>query len=99
MPHTMDIGHEEASGETVSAKRMCYACDINIEEIGSMSPRKIVKSIDILKRTLQTKSMLIKRLRIQAHRQKQKIENLETLLSELQNKGLLSQASSDIIQV
>ncbi|XP_032674701.1 THAP domain-containing protein 1-like [Odontomachus brunneus] len=89
---------EEISDETVSTKRICYAGDINVEKVGSMSPRVVAKSMNILKKTCEKKNIVIKRLRVQLHRQRRKIENLETLLNKLQTKGLFSSTSPDIVQ-
>lgn len=91
--------HEKISNKTLSAKRLSYAGDIEIEKVKNMSPRTITKSMTILKKICEEKDKVINRLKVQIFRQKRKIENLETLLRELQRKGLLSSNSSDIIQV
>ncbi|XP_011860751.1 PREDICTED: uncharacterized protein LOC105557942 [Vollenhovia emeryi] len=94
----MEIDQHEETSNTLS-KRMCYAGDIKIETVGSMSPRTVMKSMTILKKTCKEKNKIIKRLRVQLFRQRRKIKNLETLLCELRTKGLLSSTSSDVIQI
>lgn len=90
---------EETNNETVSAKRMCYAGDINIEKVRTVSPTTLLKSMNILKRICEKKNAVINRLRVQIHRQKRKIKSLEALLNELRTKGFLSPTPSDIIKV
>ncbi|XP_024870392.1 THAP domain-containing protein 1-like [Temnothorax curvispinosus] len=90
---------EEEIYETPSKKRMCYAGDIKTAEMKNMSPRTLIKAMEILKRSCNKKDKIINRLKVQQYRQKKRIDSLQTLLCELRTKGLLSATSSDIVQV
>lgn len=85
--------------ETPSKNRMCYAGDIKSRDIEEISPKTLIKSMKVLKKSCDKKDKIINRLRVQHCRQKKKIESLETLLHELRTKNLLSSTSSDIIKV
>ncbi|XP_036138677.1 uncharacterized protein LOC118644363 [Monomorium pharaonis] len=84
---------------TTPKKRMRYLGDILDNKITDMSPRTMIKSIRILKRACEEKTKTIKRLCCQTRRQKRKIKNISAVLTELQQKCLLSSESCNVLQV
>jgi len=83
---------------TTSKKKLRYPGDV-LNNRTNMTPRTMAKSIRILKSACEKKTKTIKRLRTELHRQKKNIENISAVLTELQQKCLLSPDSCDVLQV
>lgn len=80
---------------TPTTKHIYYIVDINSGNITNMTPKMLVKTLNILKKSCEKKDKLINRMRVQHFRQKRKIETLEALLSAFRAKNLLPPISSD----
>jgi len=84
---------------TPTKKILRYPGDIRENRMKDMTPRTVIRSIELLKRACIKKDNTIKRLRTEQNRRKKKIESLQMLLTDLKQKCLLSSNSSDIVKV
>ncbi|XP_020286801.1 uncharacterized protein LOC109856199 [Pseudomyrmex gracilis] len=87
------VQSEDEIYQGVSKKRIYYAGDINLRNVENMTPKMLVKSLNILKKSCEKKDKIINRLRAQHCCQKKKIESLEALLSKFREKNIRSQIS------
>ena len=82
-----------------SKKVIRYSGDISVRDIDNLTPEILKSSLLKLKKFCDKNKRTIKRLRNEQYRHIKKIHNLETLLSDLKNKELLSSNSCDVIEV
>uniref|UniRef100_A0A1Y1KNY4 THAP-type domain-containing protein n=1 Tax=Photinus pyralis TaxID=7054 RepID=A0A1Y1KNY4_PHOPY len=83
---------------TLTSSSTLYPGDWMAVAINMRSPRT-QKYIFMMKDTIQNQKKTIKRLRQRTIRQKKRIQNLQSLLSKLKNKNLISEKAEVSMQV
>ncbi|KAL1488972.1 hypothetical protein ABEB36_014754 [Hypothenemus hampei] len=76
-----------------------YPGDINEENVKGTSNQNLQKYVLILKKACRKKDQMIKRLQSLRNRQKKKINSLQSMLSDLRARDLISSNTSHIMQI
>jgi len=83
--------------DTPKAKRLCYPGDILYLE--ASTPRSVLKYVNLLKKNIEKKNVLIKKLSSKSTRQIKRIRKLKDLISNLRNKNYISEGAENILKV